>query len=613
VRGLGHDRDVVEAVPACAGRAPIVLFLGLGAALASIALYAAAGYGLPMLGLWLIAVALLAAHFAAVSEKPGRLAVHDVIAPPALVLAFAPLYLLRLGSVPTQVNSDEVVIMTVAKTYAGAAHVDPFGVSDYFGSPAALFVLWGRLGHLLGGIDLAHMRLLHASCGLLTIGCSYGFFRQLMAYRWALFASCVLGLNHAFLMISRMAMRENTVVLVEVVALALLLYGLREGNAFATFAGGLVAGLGYYVYFPGRSVFLLWIAYLGFLSWMSRREFSRGRIARLGAISTVGFLLVATPQAVAYVKAPAALTDHQRTALLVFAGGRKLQEHWVSASSVAGGVERNIVLGLTAFNSDHADNAWIYPNRGHGFLDPLSGVLLWLGVGVVAAGLVRRRRSPLALLPVVGFGVSWLAFAFIVGEAPDYPRMLVTLPFVAFLVTESVRAAAGRARVLAGTRGLLGAAAVGSGALVAIAIWNGSIAWDFVRAGRAAGDDIGSTGRYVQALSANWGERFYVAANQTRWSYYVWGTPTMWEQRLRIFARTDSQIGGVIEPRRLSQFAAAPPLAVFMRTDLWATARRSFDRRYPEARVRDVTPDGRLVVVEVPRPVRLSPGAVQIR
>lgn len=58
-------------------------------------------------------------------------------------------------------------------------------------------------------------------------------------------------------MISRLAMRENTSVLVELVALALLVWRLRRDHVLATFAGGVVAGLGFYVYFPARATFAL--------------------------------------------------------------------------------------------------------------------------------------------------------------------------------------------------------------------------------------------------------------------------------------------------------------------------------------------------------------------
>ena len=53
------------------------------------------------------------------------------------------------------------------------------GASFYLTRPALLFIAWGKLGKLLGGVDLFHMRLLHAVVGLLTIAACYALFRLL--------------------------------------------------------------------------------------------------------------------------------------------------------------------------------------------------------------------------------------------------------------------------------------------------------------------------------------------------------------------------------------------------------------------------------------------------
>ncbi len=88
--------------------------------------------------------------------------------PGALVAVISPLYLAFLYRWPVQVSSDEVAVMGAAReSYATLPGVDPFGVSWYLSRPALLFIGWGKLGNLLGGIDLFHMRLLHALCGLL--------------------------------------------------------------------------------------------------------------------------------------------------------------------------------------------------------------------------------------------------------------------------------------------------------------------------------------------------------------------------------------------------------------------------------------------------------------
>jgi hypothetical protein len=51
----------------------------------------------------------------------------------------------------------------------------------------------------------------------------------------------------------------------------------------------------------------------------------------------------------------------------------------------------------------------------------------------------RRRADPWPLLGLTGFLTLWLLYAFVIGQAPDYARMLPMLPLVAYLATEAVR------------------------------------------------------------------------------------------------------------------------------------------------------------------------------
>jgi 4-amino-4-deoxy-L-arabinose transferase-like glycosyltransferase len=562
----------------------------------SVALYAADGFGLTVGLLWLAGVLFVGT---ALFEPLARPAGADLLAPLLLMAAFAPLYVIRVASLPVQVNSDEVAIMLYAKKYAAIANPDLFGLSEYFGHPVALLVVWGKLGGLLGGVTLEHMRLLHALTGLLTIGLGYAFFRQLLSLPWAAVASAVFGVNHAFLMISRMAMRENTPVLVEVAALALLLFGLRRRHVFATFAGGVLAGIGFYVHFPGRMVFPLWVAFLVVLALSYRR---RVQVTRLGAVAAAGFILVVGPYLVAYLKAPADLTLHQREALLLTRDGRELQKQWVSADSIWGGIATNIEWGLGAFNNGHVDEAFIYPNYGHGIVDPLTGALLWLGALTVLLQAIFRRGPPWRLFPLVGFLVLWLVFAFLVGQAPDYPRMLVILPFVALLVTGAIRVLAGAASLVAMPRLARAAPALAAAAvLLAIGTWNGLIGWDFIHTGQSRGDDIGGTGRFIQSHSHIPGERFYISADQDNLAYYEWGTPHIWKERLQMFTRDDSQVGGVVHPGLLPRFNVQPPFVIFMRSELWKRVKTEFEQRYPNVGVHEITPDGLHLAVGVRR------------
>ncbi len=192
--------------------------------------------------------------------------------------------------------------------------------------------------------------------------------------------------------------------------------------------------------------------------------------------------------------------------------------------------------------------------------------------------------------------------AFLVGQAPDYPRMLVILPFVAYLVTEGIRLLAGAAQAVATPRlRRVAPAAVAVAALLAIGTWNGFIGWDFIHTGQFYGDDIGGTGRFVQSHSGIPGERFYISADQGSLAYYVWGTPGIWRQRLQMFTRDDSQVGGVVEPSLLPRFNVDPPFVIFMRAELWNRVKHDFAKRYPHLGVHEITPDGLHLAVGVRR------------
>jgi hypothetical protein len=577
------------------------LAIGAGAGLASLVLYGVSGYSRSMLLLWLAGLLGLSFFFWSRSRVLPRITRGDVLASVAVALVFAPLYLLALYRWPVQVSSDEVTIIGVAKGYAHPHGVDPFGVSTYLSRPTLLFIGWGKLGELFGGFDLYHMRLLHAVFGLLTIVASYALLRQLLPRWWAVFATSVLGASHAFFMISRLAMRENTAVLVEAVGLALLLWGLRREHALATFWGGVVAGFGFYVYFPARVTLPIWLVFLLALGLLSRQRFPIRRLLVLGSISVAGFVLMATPIVIAESHIPPSRSgpsdaDPTRSTLMIYSDAREKQREWVHASSRAEGVKKNIRWGLTAFNNKVADEGFIYWNRGHGFVDPLTGILLWLGVGLVGIRLLRRRADEGALLAVTGFLVLWLSFAFLVNKAPNYTRLLVTLPFVAYLVTEAVRWLAGRWRSIHGVPAVLT-----GGLLAALVAWNLAIAWDFVQTGRRSGEGIGSTGRYVAAHAGIPGEKFYISSTENgAWDYYSYGGPSAWVERLRLFARDDSQVQEPLDPRRLAELEAQPPFALFVRREAWELAAKQLADRYPSGRIRNITADGTRIVLEVP-------------
>ena len=562
---------------------------------ASLVLYAAAGYSTGMLLLWLAALVLISVF--AWARNPGlpRIRLADLLASAGLAVAFAPIYLIGLYRNPIQVSSDEVAIIGVAQHFADAGNVDPFGVSYYLGRPTMLFLAWGRLGELLGGFDLYHMRLLHAIFGLLTIAACYALLRQLLPFWWAIFGCAVVGACHSMFMISRLAMRENTSILVEVIALALLLWGLRNRHLLTTFWGGVFAGLAFYVYFPSRATFPLWIAFLIALAFVFRREFPLRRLAALSAVGVAGFVLVAAPITIAESKAAKKADNQpQKDSVMLFKLGRDKQQFWEGKSTFWEAYKINVKWGLTAFNNKTIDHGYIYDNPHHGFVDPLTGILLWLGFGVVLVRLARNRADEGALLAIVSFVILWLAFAFVVNKAPNYTRLMVTLPFVGYFVAEAVRFASGRWRPIRHAPAVLAAVTLG-----VIVVWNLAIAKDFIDLGKQKGEAIGSTGRYVAAHANTPGQRFYIATSDES-PYYSFGSSETALDRLKLFADSPNQVVAAINPSNLAGFSAPPPFSLFMTRYSWQLAAGPLADRFPRGRIRDVSPDGTFVVLEVP-------------
>jgi hypothetical protein len=127
---------------------------------------------------------------------------------------------------------------------------------------------------------------------------------------------------------------------------------------------------------------------------------------------------------------------------------------------------------------------------------------------------------------------------------------------------------------------------------------NVSAAWDYVQVGRRDGDPIGSTGRYLRAHENVPGQKYFVVSGRDS-PYYVWGDQATSYDRMKLFTRPEL-VRTPIEPSALESFTAAPPFALFMRREMWGPVSTTLADRYPRGRIRNVSPDGARVVLEVP-------------
>ena len=596
------------------------LITGLSFGVLTVSFYGLVGYDWTLPLFWLASISLTGASLwprrVRATAPTGETFLGEWQAVFVLVCAFAPLYLTQLYTVPFQINTDELTLMIVESRLTAQHTSDLLGLSNYSRLPSLIFVVFGWAGKWLGGITLLHMRAVHALCGVLIIAATYRFLRLLFSQGQAMAGAILMGSQHTLFMLSRMAMRDNTALLLELLALIYLVKGLQRGCRFASFVGGAIAGLGWYTYYPSRITIILWSVFFAALVLLPKRGQPRATPAKLFAITMLGFALAAAPVLIATVKGYPESLKQSREQLLITPEGLAKQQWWVRAGTANEAFQHNVLDGLTLFNNYLSDRGNIYINEGHGFVDPLTGVLIW--IGLLCLGMRLRAPSSRrdgALLVVTGFLSLWLALSFLVNKSPNYTRSLVTLPFVVVLVVEAATCLAGllaiAARRLSRHRAL--ELAIFGGIITVIVLWNVAIAADFVRRGLAQGNDVGAMVRYVEAQRNLPHHRFYLCQTSSR--EFPRLRDPRWRDWLGYVAGPDHTVQLIVSERGelavedVLAALAEPPFTVFMTQQLWARCYSALQAHYADMKsynlyprrssLQPVTPTGRLVAVEV--------------
>ena len=567
--------------------------------------YLRTGYGLTVVLLWLvtIAVAGYAAHRVEGDRPaPDLIERSEWTRALLLIVVFSPLYLAMLRSIPYQIGTDEVTVMLNEGEASARLGWDIFSLSGYFSFPSVLFVVYGWMGRLLGGINLGNMRTLDALVGLASIALFYLLAVPLLNRRTALAAELLLGTNHALLAISRMAMRNNSALLIELCGLLFLLNGLKQRRVSWTYVGGAIAGLAFYIYEPARLVLILWLAWILLMAIGNRTRQASKLYFRHGLFGLLGFALVVAPLVAGSIRAtenPGAF-DYQREQLLFFRESQLQQQEWVGAATLVEGVQTNIRQGLTAYNSAMHDNGYVYFNPGHGFVDPLTGILLWIGVLWTLSRLGESK--PEDSLMLVGFVAPWLIFSFITNKAPSYTRMLTTLPFVAYLSVRGIEFVADRYDRLVSkrwpaVRRVFSGKALAGGLVAIIAFWNLSSYAEYVVTGLVERENVGAISRYVEARSAEENYAYYIAADHEH-AFFDGGEPWHWEQLVRFFTGDEAPVS-VIPVEMKSVELGEGPYTVFMTREVWELNAGCLTGRYPQRQVHSLTADGWYLAIEV--------------
>jgi tetratricopeptide (TPR) repeat protein len=574
------------------------LLIGALIVLSAILSYCLYGFSGEFFAAWVIGTTACGRAFFR-QRKTGVLTIDrvDLFCALALWIVSLFLYLWSVYTVPFHVNSDESAILNYEQTFVAQGIHDVFGLSYYYAFPYMPFLVQGWLAQGLGGIDLYHVRWVHAFTGTLIVVCSYAFFRTL-SLRWhlALAATIFVAFNHSLIAINRVISQTNTGLFMELLALTTAFNGIKRKSPFWMYLGGILTGLCYYVYYSARMSLPICLMFFLLLFCLKPKFCPRRETVRLTVVFLFGFILAVAPLGAAMVRQPDKALEArlyiQRVCLLYPLGQQLAKDRWGKD-----GVRHCIVNGLTVFNNDEMDQIFIYANRDHGFVDPVSGVLVWLGL-IRALMFLRRRLS--ILFVSTGFFFEYLIYSFLSFPSPDYTRLLVLLPFAGYFVALGIDLLASFVGLLS-LRFRLGKAlnvkyVTFYCVTVSIVAINLFIFGEYAAQSAVHGDDIGGLARYVEARK-NDPDHVFIVVSSLHYPFFAWSDIDWCYRHLEPYI-SKKQENEVFAPDDVTAIKIVPPFTMFMSGTVWGLKQEQLKKMYPGLIVHKIADDQELVAIE---------------
>ena len=612
-QGNGLDRIPAGLEVPRGGRRRLGGALGLG--LAGSALYGALGFGTVVLAAWMASLVLAVAALWPFRRGPGpgddRTTPGEALFLAAVMGVLALLVLPYAASMPFEISTDEIYSTAEVRDFAAGRSDNPLGLAGWWGLPALQFAVLAVIG-VVTGTSIEAMRLVSGLVAVATVIPFYLWVRSLNGRTTAIVATAMLAASHSFIGWGRIALTQNVPVLLFAVGAALLAIGLRRGCALRVLLGGMALGFGWYTYPSAQILILVWGALL--LSAVVLRTDRARDLAPAAALSLVGFALVALPMFVNVFTQWDAFTMRADAVSIMNPEAVALMGGRMGLENPEAIVRENLLRGLLSFNGAYPYVTYYNPRAG--FIDPVSGALLWLGVGIA---LVRIRDIGLRL-PLIGFLGVYVAGLLTEG-APVHGRLLIGVPCVAILsATAFLRI--GRALVPDPARGRarrrLTVAFLGLFVILNLTMFRGFVGAQLASGTNDVATAIGRTlGVGVEAVNPlarffgqapSWDPRtLVVLLDDPANPLYNWADREAWVTWAAFFS----------DPRRVfhltdaAEFHAAAPgeyangfwtdAVLFMRTSTWERERDVLTARFPGLRQEYITDNHRISAVYVSR------------
>ena len=188
--------------------------------------------------------------------------------------------------------------------------------------------------------------------------------------------------------------------------------------------------------------------------------------------------------------------------ILLFPEGRMNQQRVAGTETWQTGMVKNAIDALTAFNRNIQDKGYIYSHYGqHGFVDPFTGILLW--IGVISVLFTIRRQNIGMLLILILFSFLLGIFMFVVNRSPNYTRFIIMLPLITPLAVIGISKLTEKISPILAPRLKLQKQVIEKTVMVSVVMviifLNINIVSDYIDAGKENNEPISNTVRYIHA------------------------------------------------------------------------------------------------------------------
>jgi len=516
-----------------------------------------------------------------------------------IFLLVGPLYLSFNYHVTQRILPDELVWLgIILNIFDGTTPFNLFGFS-WQNYPIAGFVVMGWIAKLFGSVDFLTMRLANASVGVFIILPAYIFFRLYFNRFYTFWATLMLVSNPALIALSRYIGFLNYVVLLFIIIHFFLILCIKQKSKFLAFWAGIFLGLSFYIYPVARLMFFAW--FFSFLVWLfkEREQLNIKKELAIFCVILWGFTAMAGPIILNTWRSP--IVDTYMENFLIYQEGRQNQMVWFGMPSIRDGILLNITNGIKMFNFPIEDQYNFFRLKERGIIDPVSGVLLWIGFLAV---FLKRRKEIENYLMLYSFLFLWFIFIFIINLTPSFPRILILLPLLIYFITQGLRMAyCGLISIKFVRKGLRKIYLKSFLSLFAAGIIFVNIAayytfvWNDLETG---GNDYGKVYRYLDHLKQRKNLKIYYIGHieneppqQGDLFYDNW---SMWYKHLA----TDPNVYKQLKIDEVLSYSNLfkKPFSLVMTGHYWDILKPSLEKKFPELKKRVLLDEYRIIALE---------------